>query len=241
MNISTSRWLITGGGRGLGRAVAIAAARRGAHVVIVARSARETDEVVRTIEEAGGVAFALVADVADKDRTHAIAGEAAALVGDLDVLFHGAATLGPVPLASVLDTACEDLERALLVNVIGPHRLTRAIVPGMLLRGRGVVMHVSSDAAAEAYPAWGAYGASKAAFETLARTLASETASEGFRSLIVDPGEMDTRMHADALPAADRATLARPEDVAGKVLAVVADEGLAPTGSRVVLANVVTS
>jgi NAD(P)-dependent dehydrogenase (short-subunit alcohol dehydrogenase family) len=238
MDISGTRWLITGGGRGLGRAVAIGAARKGAKVVVVARSRVETDEVVAAIRREGGVAFALVADVGDKERTYAIAGEAAALVGPIDVLVHAAGTLGPVPLVPVLETACEDLERAFVVNVVGPHRLTKAIVPSMLLRGRGVVVHVSSDAASAAYPTWGAYGASKAAFEVLGRTLAGEVEGSGLRSVVVDPGEMDTRMHADALPDADRATLARPDDVAAKLLAVALDPRLGPNGSRVVLAHV---
>ena len=238
MDISGSSWLITGGGRGLGRAVALAAASAGARVVVVARTASETQEVVGAILAEGGTAFAIAADVADKDRTHAIAGEAAALVGPIDVLVHAASTLGPVPLVPVLDTACEDLERALLVNVIGAHRLTKAVAPSMLLRRRGVVVHVSSDAATEAYPTWGAYGASKAAFEVLARTLAGETEGSGLRSIVVDPGEMDTKMHADAIPDADRAALARPGEVAKKLLAVVRDEALAPSGARVVLANV---
>jgi len=237
MNISGARWLITGGGRGLGRAVAIAAAERGAKVVVVARSRVETDEVVASIRRNGGVAFALVADIGDKDRTYAIAGEAAALVGPIDVLIHAAGTLGPIPLVPVLETACEDLERTLVVNVVGPHRLTKAVVPSMVLRRAGVVVHVSSDAASEAYPTWGAYGASKAAFEVLGRTLAAEIAASGVRSIVVDPGEMDTRMHAQALPGADRAMLARPEDVATRLIAVVESEELGPSGSRVVLAH----
>jgi NAD(P)-dependent dehydrogenase (short-subunit alcohol dehydrogenase family) len=238
MDIARSHWLITGGGRGLGREVARLAAKRGAKVVVVARTRAETDEVVRTIHDDGGVAFAVVGDIGDKDRTYAIAGEAAALIGPIDVLVHAAGTLGPVPLVPVLDTACEDLERALVVNVLGPHRLTRAVVPSMLLRKEGVVVHVSSDAATEAYPTWGAYGASKAAFEVMARTLAGEVSDSAVRSVIVDPGEMDTRMHADALPDADRATLARPVDVARQLLAVVANAAVGANGSRVVLARV---
>jgi NAD(P)-dependent dehydrogenase (short-subunit alcohol dehydrogenase family) len=236
-DIRGTRWLITGGGRGLGRAVALLAASRGAKVVIVARTRAETEEVVARVVAEGGTAHALVADIAEKDQTYAISGQAAALIGPIDVLVHGAATLGPRPLATVLETPCEDLERALLVNVVGPHRLTRAVVPSMLLRKSGVVLHVSSDAASEAYPTWGAYGASKAAFELLARTLAGEVEGTGVRSVIVDPGEMDTTMHADALPDADRALLAQPAVVAKKVVRVVLDAALGGNGARVVLAT----
>jgi NAD(P)-dependent dehydrogenase (short-subunit alcohol dehydrogenase family) len=236
--IRGTSWLITGGGRGLGRAVALLAASRGAKVVVVARGAAETGEVVARIRADGGTAHAIVADVGQKDQTYAIAGQAAALVGPIDVLVHGAATLGPEALTGVLETACEDLERALLVNVVGPHRLTKAIVPSMLLRQTGVVLHVSSDAASEAYPTWGAYGASKAAFELLARTLAAEVEGSGVRSVVVDPGEMDTKMHADALPDADRALLQEPAVVATKLLRIARDPALGPNGARVVLANV---
>jgi len=238
METKASHWLVTGGGRGLGRAVAIAAARDGGEAVVVARTKAELEEVTETIRRGGGVAHAIAADIADKERTHAIAGEAAALMGSIDVLVHAAATLGPVPLEPVLETPCEDLERALMVNVVGPHRLTKAIVPSMLLRGIGVIVHVSSDAAIVAYPEWGAYGASKAAFELMARTMAAEVASSGVRSLIVDPGEMDTQMHEDALPHADRTLLARPADVAEKILAIVRDGRLGPNGARVVLSHV---
>lgn len=237
-DIRGTSWLITGGGRGLGRAVALLAASKGAKVLIVARTRAETDEVVATIRADGGTAHAIVADVGRKDQTYAIAGQAAALVGPIDVLVHGAATLGPRPLVTVLETPCEDLEHALLVNVVGPHRLTKAVVPSMLLRQTGVVLHVSSDAASEAYPAWGAYGASKAAFELLARTLAVEAEGTGIRSVIVDPGEMDTKMHADALPDADRTLLAQPAAVARKLIAVALDAALGANGARVVLQNV---
>src|SRR6185369_17167166 len=117
---------------------------------------------------------------------------------------NNASTLGPVPLRLLLDTDCEDLEQALAVNLVGPFRLTKVVLGQMVLRGRGLVVNVTSDAALEAYPRWGAYGASKAALEQLGRVWAAELQETGVRVLAVDPGEMDTRMHADAIPDADR-------------------------------------
>jgi len=103
----------------------------------------------------------------------------------------------------------------------------------MVLRRAGTVLHVSSDAAVEGYPAWGAYGASKAAADQLHRVLAAELKGVGVRVLSVDPGEMDTRMHADAVPEADRASLQRPEVVARAIRRVLeARDGVA-TGARV--------
>jgi NAD(P)-dependent dehydrogenase (short-subunit alcohol dehydrogenase family) len=166
---------------------------------------------------------------------YAIAGAAAALVGDVDLVVHNASELGPVPLPLLADTACEDLERVLAVNLIGPFRLTKALVGPMLLRGRGLVVHVSSDAATVPYPRWGAYGASKAAVDHVARIWAAELEGTGVRFLTVDPGEMDTEMHAAAVPDADRSALARPEAVARTIAAMIRDETL-PNGARLAAA-----
>jgi NAD(P)-dependent dehydrogenase (short-subunit alcohol dehydrogenase family) len=219
MSFPHSSALITGGGRGLGAALARRLAARAVRVVLVARSAAELDAVVAGIRRAGGEAHALVADVADKQAVYPIVGAANALVGGVDLLVHNAATLGPPALRLLLDTECEDVERAFAVNVLGPLRLTRAIAGGMLVRGRGTVLAVSSDAAVESYPEWGAYGLSKAALEHMMRTFAAELAGSGVRFLTVDPGEMDTRLHAQALPAADPRTLLDPEVAAARIVA----------------------
>jgi len=233
--VAGSNVLITGGSRGLGRALGLALARAGARVVLVARHADELADVVAEIRAAGGEAHAIVADVADKSAAHAIAGQAAAAVGSIDVLVNNASTLGPVPLRLLLDTDCEDLDRALAVNLVGPFRLTKAIAGPMVLRGGGTIVNVTSDAATEAYERWGAYGASKAALEQLGRVWAAELAGTGVRVVTVDPGEMDTRMHADAIPDANRAELADPARVAGEIVALLqAEPGPAP-GARVAI------
>lgn len=207
--------LITGGSKGLGAALAEELGRRGARVVVVARG--DAEPVVARIRGAGGVAHIIAADVGNKDDVYAIAGAAAALVGDIDVLVNNASTLGPVPMPLLSDLACEDLERVLAVNVVGPFRLTKALVGPMLLRGRGLVVSISSDAAVAAYPRWGAYGASKAMFDHLTRIWTAELEGSGVRLVSVDPGEMDTDMHAAAMPDAERATLQRPADVAVRI------------------------
>jgi NAD(P)-dependent dehydrogenase (short-subunit alcohol dehydrogenase family) len=97
-------------------------------------------------------------------------------------------------------------------------------------------VHISSDASVNAYARWGAYSASKAALDQLSRVWAAELAERGVRVLSVDPGEMDTRMHREALPDADPATLARPEDVAASILALLRDPDV-KSGSRVEAAN----
>jgi len=223
--------LITGASQGLGAALARELAGRGARLALVARGEGPLEEVARGIRERGGVAHAIPADVGDKDATYAISGTAAALLGRIDVLVHDASTLGPVPLRLLLDTDCEDLERVLAVNLVGPFRLTKALVGPMILRGSGLVLHLSSDAATTPYPRWGAYGASKAALDHLARIWAAELEGTGVRLLGVDPGEMDTAMHAAAMPDADRGSLARPEEVARRIAGMIEDDGI-PSGAR---------
>ncbi len=226
--------VVTGGSRGLGRALGAALARAGARVVLVAREPEPLAAAVAALRAAGGEAHAVVADVAERDAAHAIAGQAAALVGPIDILVNNASTLGPVPLRLLLDTDCEDLERALAVNLVGPFRLTKALAGPMLLRGRGTIVNITSDAATEAYERWGAYGASKAALEQLGRIWGAELAGTGVRLLTVDPGEMDTRMHADAIPDADRTQLAEPARVAARLVALLAADD-APARARIAI------
>ncbi len=231
MDIRGRGALVTGASRGLGRSIATLLAREGARVVMVARGADELEAAARAVRAEGGEAHALAADVGAKEAIHPLAGAAAALVGPIDLLVHAASTLGAVPMPLLLDTECEELGRVLDVNLLGPFRLTKVIAGSMALRGRGLVVHVSSDAAVEAYPRWGAYGVSKAALDHLARTWAAELAGTGVRFVTVDPGEMDTAMHAAAMPDADRSALARPDDVARRILALLCDERFA-SGAR---------
>jgi NAD(P)-dependent dehydrogenase (short-subunit alcohol dehydrogenase family) len=233
--------LITGGSRGLGNALAHELGRRGARLLLVARGEGELERTAAAVRAAGGEAHAYAADVGDRDAVHRIAGVAAAVLGETDVVVHDASTLGPTPLRLLADTACEDLQRVLDVNLVGPFRLTKALLGPMLLRGRGLIVHLSSDAAVEAYPRWGAYGAAKAALDHLARIWAAELTGTGVRFLGIDPGEMDTAMHAAAVPDADRSALARPAEVAVAVAdllggALLGDPPV-PGGSRIVIAG----
>src|SRR5262249_179130 len=172
------------------------------------------------------------ADIGDKEAIHAIAGAAAALVGPIDLLIHNASTLGKTPLPLLLDTECEDLGRVLDVNVVGPFRLTKVIAGSMALRRRGVILHISSDAAVNAYPRWGAYDLSTAALDRLCRRWAVELEGTGVDVYSIDPGEMNTRMHADAIPDADPATLADPAVVADRIMGFLTGESTLPSGSR---------
>ena len=215
------RVLVTGGTSGLGLALVTELAARGARVAFVARGRERVERLVDAITGVHGI----VGDVSSKTDIHRIAMQAVGELGGLDVLVNNASDLGPIPLALVGDTDCEDLERALATNLVGPFRLTKAVLGALgaaAREGRGaVVLNISSDAAINAYPTWGAYGASKAALHHLSRIWDGELEGEGVRVLSVDPGDMDTPMHAQAIPDADPATLKRPETAAREMLDVI--------------------
>src|SRR3954471_1113296 len=208
---------ITGGTSGLGLALVREFRRRGARVAFVARTASAVAEVARS-QQAHGI----VGDVARKEDIHPMALQISAALGGLDVLVNNASSLGPVPLALLADTECEDFAQALETNLLGPFRLTKALLGALAAsarQGRGaVVLNVSSDAAINAYAQWGAYGASKAALRHMGAVWDEELRGEGVRFLCLDPGDMDTALHARAIPDADPATLKRPE-VAARELA----------------------
>jgi NAD(P)-dependent dehydrogenase (short-subunit alcohol dehydrogenase family) len=190
---------------------------------------------VAAIRARGGIAFGVVADVGDKESIYPIVGQAAALIGPVDILINNASILGPVPLRVLPDTDCEDLEQVLQVNTVGPFRLMKAVLGSMVLRETGVVINISSDAAVEAYPGWGAYSASKAALDHMTRIAASELSATAVRILSIDPGEMNTRMHSDAMPEADVSTLANPAHVASRIVSMLKRAGEIKSGSRVVV------
>jgi NAD(P)-dependent dehydrogenase (short-subunit alcohol dehydrogenase family) len=216
------RVAITGGSAGLGLALAQAWTRRGARVAIVARDAQR---LARAAAVLPGV-LAVQGDVADKPQIHRIALQITGGLGGLDVLVNNASSLGPVPLRPLADTDCEDLEAALAANLLGPFRLTKALLGALAAsarEGRGaVVLNVSSDAALNPYPGWGAYGASKAALHHLSRIWHEELQPLGVQVLTADPGDMDTALHAAAVPDADPATLKPPAQAAEELSALIA-------------------
>lgn len=203
--------LITGGSAGLGHALAAALTARRWRVVTDARGTTPPggplppDRVTQ-----------LVGDVTDPDHRNRLA----ELVGGtgLDLLVHNASTLGPDGLQTLSDLAPESLRAILETNLVAPLALTRLVLPA-LLRSGGTVMTISSDAAAEHYPAWGGYGASKAALDHLAGTLAAEHPELAVYS--VDPGDLRTALHQAAFPGQDISDRPLPESVVPALLALV--------------------
>jgi NAD(P)-dependent dehydrogenase (short-subunit alcohol dehydrogenase family) len=212
------RVAVTGGTSGLGLALVRSLAARGARVAFVARRAQLVERISRETSACG-----IVGDVGLKEDIHAMALEIAWSLGGVDVLINNASSLGPTPLKLLADTECEELQEALAMNVLGPFRLTKALFGALTSSARegrsALVINISSDAAVNAYSGWGAYGAAKAALNHMTAIWAEEAKDEGVRFLSFDPGDMDTPLHALAVPDADQATLKRPEDAAQEVVA----------------------
>ena len=164
---------VTGGTSGLGLALVRRLAGQGARVAFVARTVAASSE-----RRARPAPHGIVGDIGRKEDIHPIALQILGNLGGLDVLINNASSLGPIPLALLADTECEELEQALAVNLVGPFRLTKALFGALAAsarEGRGaLVINISSDAAVNAYPGWGAYGASKAALAHLTAIWAEE-------------------------------------------------------------------
>jgi NAD(P)-dependent dehydrogenase (short-subunit alcohol dehydrogenase family) len=222
---------VTGGTSGLGLALVRRLLDGGARVAFVARTRTGVDRVCHERPDAYGI----VGDVSHKEDIHPIVIQVLGALGGLDVLVNNASSLGPVPLALLADTECEDLERALATNVLGPFRLTKVLLGTLAASAREgrapLVVNISSDAATAAYAGWGAYGASKAALLHLGRIWNEELADEGIRVMSVDPGDMDTPLHAAAVPDADRSQLKRPDAAAVDIVELIARRATDPVRS----------
>jgi NAD(P)-dependent dehydrogenase (short-subunit alcohol dehydrogenase family) len=215
------RIAITGGTSGLGLALVREFSARGARVAFLARHA----EPVANVEHENKNTHGIVADVSGKDAIYPAALQIVGELGGLEILINNASDLGAVPLALLADTNCEDLEKAIATNVLGPFRLTKALLGALSASARegraALVVNISSDAAVTPYPKWGAYGASKAALRHLTEIWNQELSVEGVRFLSFDPGDMDTPMHALAVPDADRMTLKTPEAAARELITAI--------------------
>jgi NAD(P)-dependent dehydrogenase (short-subunit alcohol dehydrogenase family) len=215
------RVLITGGTSGLGLALVRQLHASGARVAFVARTEARVHAVAAELPGTIGI----VGDVAAKQEIHRIALQTLGCLGGLDVLVNNASELGPTPLRLLSDTECEDLEHVLATNLVGPFRLTKAVLGALAASAReqrgAIVLNISSDAAVNAYARWGAYGTSKAALAHLTRIWNAELAPLGIKLLALDPRDMDTPMHAAAMPDADRSELKRPEIAARELIAAL--------------------
>jgi NAD(P)-dependent dehydrogenase (short-subunit alcohol dehydrogenase family) len=207
MNESTRVGLVTGANRGLGLVIARVLARRGYGLVIGGRDRKALDDAAAELSSYAPVVAPIAGDITDQSvRAELI--EAADRLGGLNVLVNNASELGVV--GPLMDFDVPRFGRLFPVNVGAPMVLTQLALP-LLTTRRGLIVNITSDAATAAYPGWGPYGATKAALELLTRTLAVELRERGVSAVLVDPGDMRTRMHQDAFPGADISDRPLPE------------------------------
>jgi NAD(P)-dependent dehydrogenase (short-subunit alcohol dehydrogenase family) len=224
--------LITGAGRGLGLALARALAARGWRVVVDARRAGHLAAALPGAVVVPGD----VTDPAHRDAlAAAVAGLAPAGGQRLDLLVNNASDLGPSPLPRLADVPLAAVRRVQETNLLAPLALTQAFLP-LLRASGGTVLNISSDAAVEAYPGWGAYGSSKAALDQLTAVLAAEEPALAVYS--VDPGDMRTEMHQAAFPGEDISDRPAPETVVPALLQLIATR---PPSGRVRAASLTGS
>lgn len=210
--------LITGASRGLGLALARELAARGWALIVSARGAAAL-EAARADLAARTSVLAVPGDVADPAHRQALAA-AAARLGGLDLLVNNASMLGPSPQPTLLDYPLGVLEQVFRINVVAPLGVLQSLRAALRLDAR--IINISSDAAAEAYPGWGGYGASKAALEQLSAVLAAE--QPAWRVYWVDPGDMRTQMHQEAFPGEDISDRPPPEASVPGLLALIAGD-----------------
>ena len=209
--------LITGASRGIGRASALALAGAGAHVLALARTVGGLEELDDEISKAGGKASLIPADLTEFETIDQLGPALAKRFAKLDVLVLNAGVLGE--LAPLTDISPKAWRRVFDTNVEANWRLLRTLDPLLRASGGARVIVLTSKIGGEiARPFWGAYAASKAALEMLAKTYAEETRQAGIRVAIIAPGAMRTKMRAEAMPGERPETLPDPSEIAPLIL-----------------------
>ena len=204
--------LITGASRGIGREVALAFAREGAHVVLLARTTKNLEPVDDVIKELGGSATLVGMNLVHGQKIDALGPTLFERFGRLDIFVGNAAILGR--LSPLTHVPSELWERVFAVNVTANWRLIRTLDPLLRRSNAGRVIFVTSGVAHTARAYWAPYSASKAALEALAKTYANETAETAIKVNLVDPGATATAMRAEAYPGEDASVLQTPDQAA---------------------------
>lgn len=251
MTLSGSAALVTGAGRGIGRAVAIVLAADGALVAVCARTASEVHDVCRQILEAGGSAVPIVADLSTLEGAAAAADAAAKELGDIDILVNNAGGSTPKPIAQLDDTDWQD---ALDLNFLSAVRTTSRLGPSMQARGHGSIVNMASISGREPGKFVGPYSAAKAALINYSKLMSDFYASSGVRVNCVLPGIIETsatsRNALKSAQATGRSTaeimetmlrknpiptgrLGQPEEVAAVVRMLVSPEAAFVTGAAI--------
>jgi NAD(P)-dependent dehydrogenase (short-subunit alcohol dehydrogenase family) len=213
--------LVSGASRGIGRAVAVAAARAGAELIITGRTIGALEEVDDEIRDAGATATIVQLDMTDFP---AIPRLAAAIASRWQRLDGFVANAGMLPaLTPVGHVTQENWDQSLAVNLTGQWHMIRAFDPLLRAAPAGRAILVSSGAAVGSQPFWGPYAAAKAGLEALGRSWAGESEQTNLRINMMNPGATATKMRASAFPGEDQATLPTPEAIAPAFIALLSD------------------
>jgi NAD(P)-dependent dehydrogenase (short-subunit alcohol dehydrogenase family) len=203
--------LITGASRGIGRAVALAFAREGAHVIATARSSGALEELDDEINELGGTATLLRLNLTNSEKVDGLGPTILERFGKFDILVGNAGVLGPLsPLGHISE---KDWNGVLNVNLSANWRLIRTLDPLLRKSDAGRAIFVTSGAVQKCRAYWGPYSISKAALEALVKTYAAEVNDTDVRANMISPGPIATAMRAKAMPGEDPATLPKPDDL----------------------------
>lgn len=215
--------LVTGASRGIGAATAKALAAEGAHVILTARTAGALEQVEEAIHAAGGTATIAPLDLIETDSIARLASAVAERWGTLDILVLNAATLGSLSAVQAIDP--KEFAKVMTLNVSAQQALIAAFDSALRKSARARVVGITSKVGRQPRAFWGAYGASKAAFETLVQAYGEEVEGiSNIRVALLDPGATRTAMRERAYPGEDPASVKPPEVVADKIVELVAND-----------------
>jgi len=220
--------LITGGSRGIGKAIAAAYARQGARVFICARGEGDLARTVNDIRDAGGEVSGLAGDIGKPEDARRIVEAAVERYGRTDVLVNNASLLGS--RVTIADYPFSDWEEVVRVNLTGVFLLTQQVLRIMIPQRQGSIINVSSGVGRAGKARWGAYACSKAGLEGFTQVLADELKDSGIRVNSVNPAGTRTAMRAEAYPEEDPLTLPTPEEIMPIFLYLASDESVGITG-----------
>ncbi len=231
MKLANTVAIVTGAGRGLGRAVALRFAREGARIVICSRTPKDVETVAIEIRREGGEVLALKADVSQERDVDRLVAMTLGTFSKIDVLVNNAGVLTPkAPIDRVKVT---DWETTMAVNLRGPFLCIRAVLPHLRTQRSGSIINVSSGAGKRPAPLWGPYAVSKFGIEGLTALVAEEARADGVRANAVNPGGTRTTMRAAAYPEEDPGQLPAPEELAGLFVYLACEASRDVTGQSI--------
>ena len=216
--------LVTGGGRGIGRSIALAFARLGARVAVTARTKREIDETAQLVRDFGATSLAIRADLTVEDQVRQMVAQTEQTLGPIDILINNA---GAAIFKPFLETTVADWERLMAINARAVFLCCQSALPGMLRRRRGRIIIIASTAAKKGYAGQSAYCAAKHAAMGFAKVLALETHGKGIRVHVICPGGVDTRLVREGRDDVDASKYMHPDEIAEATVILATHSGMA--------------